>query len=272
MQNSSDFPESFLLLQQEGFLISTSLCTGLTALRSANLNNKGAFYSALFNLSVGFERLLKAIIIMEYMLNNGLQIPSKKQLKDFGHNIKDLHVSAVKIGESRQVSIVKINELNSIDESIVNLINEFALTSRYYNLDALTSSHIREDPLAIWGDIIFEILKQDVSEHQKLKIFGQAVGFGEAIDQHSITLIFGLDRKKLSTIEALALPGLHDQAVKYAVFRIINFLMPLKRLIEVLSDMSYTLNLPAPPYPFMQEFLQWLWDDRAYVLRKKRWP
>ncbi len=272
MQNTANFPESFLLIQQEGYLMSTSLCTGLTALRSASLNNKGAFYSALFNLSVGIERLLKAIIIMEYMLNNNLQVPSKKQLKDFGHNIKELHKSAVEIANKRQVSVIPINELSSIDKGIIYLINDFALTSRYHNLDALSSSHLREDPLAIWGDIIFEILKEDVSEYQKQKIFGEAVVFGEAIEQHSITLMHGLDRKKLSTIEALALPGLHDQAVKFAVLRIINFLMPLKQLIKTLSNMSYTLDLPMPPYPFMQEFLQWLWDDRRYVLRKKRWP
>ena len=69
------FPPSYLLLQQEGYLISSSLTTGLTELRAAHVHNKGAFYTALFNLSVGFERLLKAIVIIDHMLDNGLAVP-----------------------------------------------------------------------------------------------------------------------------------------------------------------------------------------------------
>jgi len=70
-----EFPKSFVLLQQEGYLISSCLSMGLTELRSANVHNKGSFYSSLFNLSVGIERLLKAIVIIEHMLNKNLSVP-----------------------------------------------------------------------------------------------------------------------------------------------------------------------------------------------------
>ena len=91
------FPASFLLLQQEGYLIRGCLTTGLTQLRGANVHNKGAFYTALFNLSVGSERLLKAIIIIDYMVKNNLAVPSKKQLKTYGHDILELYDSCLAI-------------------------------------------------------------------------------------------------------------------------------------------------------------------------------
>ncbi len=95
MEYDHNFPPSFLLLQQEGHLISSCLTNGLTELRAANVHNKGAFYSALFNLSVGIERLLKAIVIIEHMLNNNLSVPNKRQLKRYGHNIVELYDTGV---------------------------------------------------------------------------------------------------------------------------------------------------------------------------------
>jgi hypothetical protein len=61
------FPNSFLLLQQEGYLIRTSLAQGLTLLRSANLGETGHYYGAFFGLSIALERLLKVIIILDHM-------------------------------------------------------------------------------------------------------------------------------------------------------------------------------------------------------------
>ena len=101
MANIPTFPTSFFLLQQEGYLISSCLGIGLTNLRSAHVHNKGAFYSALFNLSVGFERLMKALVIIEHMLNNDLSVPTKKQLKAYGHNIIDLYDCCASIAVSR---------------------------------------------------------------------------------------------------------------------------------------------------------------------------
>jgi hypothetical protein len=59
MNHNTKFPPSFLLLHQEGHLISACLALGLTELRVANVHNKGALYSSLLNISVGMERLMK---------------------------------------------------------------------------------------------------------------------------------------------------------------------------------------------------------------------
>ncbi len=270
--HDQQFPSSFLLLQQEGYLISSCLATGLTELRAANVQNKGAFYSALFNLSVGTERLLKAIVIIEYMLNGNLAVPSKKQMKEYGHNIIDLYDSAVSIASNRNVNLPNRSALDSLNQEILGLLSAFAQTTRYYNLDALSSSQRGEDPLAHWSNIIVSILSQDVSARQRKRILDQVNLVAKAIDDISISRMHGLDQRPISAGDALELLGLHDQAVKYAVFRIVTILSPIRDLIETLSHESYSLGISAPPFPQMQDFLRWMWNDRDYVLRKKKWP
>jgi hypothetical protein len=45
----------------------------------------------------------------------------------------------------------------------------------------------------------------------------------------------GLNKQPLTTEEALALPGLHDQAVGYAVLHLMNIFSPIRDLISELS-------------------------------------
>lgn len=265
------FPPSFLLLQQEGYLISSSLSTGLTALRTAHIHNKGAFYTALFNLSVGFERLLKAIVIIDHMLDNGLDVPTKNQLQRRGHKIANLYDECEKVGFERKSSIPRRSQLDAIDQELLLLLSDFALVTRYHNLDALSASQTSADPLATWGQLIVAILSNDVPQRQKDRILAQANVVAAAVDDVTVTLMHGLDQSPLSTSEALSLPGLHDQAVRFAVLRIVKILSPVRDLLASVSREAYGLG-PVPAFPQMHEFLEWLWDDRQYVLRKMKWP
>lgn len=265
------FPPSFLLLQQEGYLISSSLSIGLTELRAAHVHNKGAFYTALFNLSVGFERLLKAIVIIDHMLGNRLAVLTKKQLQARGHNIAELYDECERIGARRGSSIPSRSTFDAIDHELLMLLSDFARVTRYHNLDALSASQNGADPLARWGQLIIAILSHDVPQKQKDRILDQANVVATAIDDDMITLMHGLDQIPLTTTEALALPGLHEQAVRFAVLRLVKILSPLRDLLAALSYEAYGLE-PVPAFPQMHEFLEWLWDDRQYVLRKRKWP
>ncbi|WP_167352700.1 hypothetical protein [Marinobacter adhaerens] len=265
------FPPSFLLLQQEGYLISSSLTNGLTELRSAHVHNKGAFYTSLFNLSVGFERLLKAIVIIDHMLNHQLAVPTKKQLQVRGHNIVDLYDECERIGLNRNSPILGRPQLDAIDNEFLQLLSDFARVTRYHNLDALSASHTSPDPLVRLNQLIVAILAQDVPKSQKDKILKQAGIIVNQIDDITFTLMHGLDQRPLSTSDALSLPGLHEQSARFAVLRIIKLLAPLRDLLAEVSHGAYGQG-PVPAFPQMQEFLEWLWDDRQYVLRKRKWP
>jgi hypothetical protein len=272
MGKSPQFSTSFILLQQEGHLISSCLTSGLTQLRAANVHNKGAFYGALFNLSIGLERLLKAIVIMDFMTKNKLRVPSKAQLKAFGHDIVSLYDSCITISIQEAAQLPTRGSLEATTNEILNLLNDFAQTTRYHNLDALSSAQRGKDPLTHWNEIIIEILKTDAPIEQQAKINSLASAVAESISNNTTTIMQGLDQQDLTTEQALSLPGLHDLAVKYAILRIIKVLAPIRDLISDVSHRAYALGISKPPFPQMQEFLEWIWDDKAYVLRKKRWP
>lgn len=266
------FPPSFLLLQQEGCLISSCLALGLTELRNAHVHNKGAFYTALFNLSVGIERLLKAIVIIDHMLNNRLSVPTKKELQTYGHNIIELYDACERIGTARQSPIPGRTQLDTVDHGILLLLSDFARITRYHNLDALSTSQSSIDPLYQWSKLIVAILGKDVPQGKKDKMLAQAHVIATAIDDKTLTLMHDLDQRPLTTEEALSLPGLHDQATRLAVLHLVKILSPFRDLLRTVSQEAYGLGVSVPPFPQMQEFLEWLWNDRQYVLRKKKWP
>ena len=273
MNQNHQFPASFLLLQQEGYLIHSCLTSGLTDLRGANVHNKGGFYSALFNLSIGIERLLKAIFIIDHMLKHSLSAPSKKQLKkDYGHRVIDLYNSAVIVANQQGVQVAEFSSLDSINQDILNLLSDFAQTTRYHNLDSLGSGQSNQDPLSHWGEIILAILSQDVTQKQRTRILREAGVVASLIENNTMVLMHGLDQQPLSLENSLALPGLHEMAVKHAVLRLVSVLCPLRDLIRSLCHETYSLGLSSPPIPQMQEFLEWLGDGKQYVLRKKKWP
>lgn len=266
------FPPSFMLLQQEGYLISSCLSVGLTELRAAHVHNKGAFYSALFNLSIGLERLLKAIVIIDFMLNNSLAVPNKKQLQGYGHNIIDLYDTCEAIGIGRNCPLKSRATLHSIDQDLLLLLSDFARVTRYHNLDALSASQAGSDPLARWSAILPQILESDVPKTKKKRILAKAQSVAGAIDDITFTLVHGLDQQQLTTEEALALPELHEQAARFAVLRLVNIFSEIRDLLGAVSHKAHGLGRAVPPFPQMHEFLHWLWNDRQYVLKKKRWP
>lgn len=272
MPHAPQFPASFLLLQQEGHLISSCLTTGLTQLRAANVHNKGAFYAALLTLSVGTERLLKATIIIDHMLKNNLSVPTRKQLKAHGHNIEELYGTCVAISLAEPHKVPPLEGLEQNTREILLLLNDFAQTTRYRNLDALSSANCGKDPLVHWNEILLSILQGDVSSKSKAKITSTASAVASAIADKTTILMQGLDKQALSTEQAVVLPGLHEQAAKHAVLYIVKLLSPVRDLISDLSHKGYTIGVSVPPFPQMQEFLEWLWDDRDFVLRKKKWP
>lgn len=123
---ASEFTLSFLLLQQEGYLFSTSLTSGLTALRRANVHEKGAFYSAFFHLSIGLERLLKTTIIIDHMLDHSLRPPDRGTVKKFKHKLRELYSKADAIAKSRSHGSLRELPPADLTTEIVSFLDDFA--------------------------------------------------------------------------------------------------------------------------------------------------
>lgn len=269
---TSKFPETHRLLMQEGHLISSCLSAGLTSLARAGTHDKGAFYSALFNLSIGLERLCKSMIIIERMLTSNLVAPSEAEMRRLGHNLLKLYDEICAISISRNMPLKGFGELDSITQSVIRLLNDFSKSSRYHNLDTLASGGGGKDPLAEWNKILGEIVSTDIPSHILSKKRGEIRSAIAPYKDIFFVIGTGLDGSSLSYNEAFELPAIHELAVKRAVLRLVTFFVSLRGVISKQCGDVYGLGLSSPPIPQMQEFLEWLWDDRSYVLRKKKWP
>ena len=128
-------------------------------------------------------------------------------------------------------------------------MSNFAQTTRYHNLDALSAAKVGKDPLAHWDEIIHAILIKDVPRKRQMHIIAVGSAIAAAIDSSTSTIMQSLDQHDLSTEQALVLPGLHDQASKYAILRLIVLLAPIRSLISDISHKAYPLGVSRPPFP-----------------------
>ena len=104
------FSPTFVLLSQEAYLTQGSLSVGLTALRNAKFPDKATFYSGFFNTSIAFERLMKLIVVTDHMIHHRFAVPSKAELKAYGHDLVSLYASCVAAAARAGVSNVTRSE------------------------------------------------------------------------------------------------------------------------------------------------------------------
>ncbi|MES2505504.1 MAG: hypothetical protein V4599_02300 [Verrucomicrobiota bacterium] len=271
MVSIPNFPASHRLLEQEGHLFRMCLTSGLTALRAAGTHDKGKFYSALFNISIGLERICKSIVIIDRMLANSMTPPTEKEMRTLGHNLITLHGSVYEIASRRHFVFPRLDQSDEITIALIQLIDDFARGSRYHNLDSLTSKTTTEDPLHVWHQILAEVLKKDLRPASVRRILVRVHEAVATIENNSIAIVTGLDGRSLSLQEIFTEPALQDMALKHVVLRLIQFLSPYRDILGDLCRQVYGFR-GMPPIPQMQEFLEWVWDDPAYVLRKRCWP
>jgi len=154
-----EFPDQTRrLLLKEASLSSMNLGVGLTFLRKYNFAQLGFIYQAFFSLSIGIERLIKLIILYEYLcLHN--DYPPNNFLKSKGHDINLLFIEAKSL--SKKYSASKF--FDKLDESLIyaNILtnlSDFAKTNRYFALDKLSGIDNSEDPVARWDREINSII------------------------------------------------------------------------------------------------------------------
>lgn len=146
------------LLSREAALSVQQLCSGLTAIRKYDFSSKGVFYSGMFSITIGLERVLKLILLLDYKINNGCY-PDNNYLKDKGHKIKKLIRDAVSIHNTLNDESGDNILSDLLIRKIVNFLTEFSMSTRYYNLDVVTGSNPRgNEPLAHWDNEICSII------------------------------------------------------------------------------------------------------------------
>lgn len=269
------FSPTFVLLSQEAYLARSSLAGGLTSLRNATFPDKGAFYAGFFNTSIGLERVMKLIVVVDHMLQSNYVPPSKSQLKAYGHDLVALYASCVVAAQ--RIGLVAIHPpiIGSIEERILVFLSEFATWSRYYNLDSLkAAASSYSDPLGAWDQILESVLVTDVPGEKVARKLQQARAIHDLIADRVLALQHGMSGSLLSLPEVFSTPVRHELSVPYAMVRVFHLLTPLLQTLDRLGSLAfYGPPRPSSPQaPLFSEFFVNFRRTDAEIRRKKRWP
>lgn len=273
------FSDTWFLLQQEGYLAHSCLCNGLTALRQANIGDKkGLFYSAFFELSIGFERTLKLILILNHMARNQLVAPDSKTVEHYGHKLIALFDSARAICTARGLAALDIFDQDSLAIVILRFLDSFAHPSgRYSNINKLTGNKHKSitDPIAKWGEIADKIMRDDATPFQRKRADLNGELILEQLDGAAISLISDMNQGRMDIARLHSRASELDTASRHAIYALVTLISALREVIaslcysasEVADNQSGTCDVPD-----MAEFFQFAWAERQYVMRKRRWP
>lgn len=270
--------ETFSLLSQEAYLTRSSLLTGFTHLRKANIGDdtKGLFYSSFFQLSIGFERLMKLILVVDYMAKNDLKPMTDEELRNkYSHKIKNLYKGCMSLASDQGMSLDEFVTENEFDYEIVSFLHEFALSARYYNLSKLSNSQKSKDPLSEWWSILSIIMSSDVPYRKRKKIEEESVRICDAIGNNTFTMMRGLDQQLMTTLDTIVYPQFIEAASPYVVWRTFRVIKPLYSLIDRVVDEVHVIEQQKghdyPLVPYLYEFFPFLLLDRGSVIRRKKW-
>lgn len=266
-------------LTQEGYLASSCLCTGLTALRNANLGNKkGLFYTAFFELSIGLERMMKLLIVLDHLAEHRCVGPDEKILRKYGHQLLKLWRNAQHLATKYGTkALVPLSEDQNVIR-ILSLLAAFAdADGRYANVNGLSAAPNRSliDPLTDWADIANGLFEQHAAAKQRKAADDMHVAAELAFGNSAMNLIGDLTNMPISVAELHKRVSLIDTASRYAILHLVRLIEGLRETMEVINHAAHraerTLKHTEPLIPHMKEFFDFAWSDRS-VLNKKRWP
>lgn len=274
------FSATWFLLEQEGLLAQACLCNGLTALRRANLGDKkGLFYSAFFELSIGFERTLKLVLILDHMARNQLVPPDSETVEDYGHKLRSLFDAAKGVCAVHGLTALDAFQPDSLPIVILGFLDNFAHPGgRYSNINKLTGHkhQTMADPIAQWGEIANRIMREHAThkERERAKLNGLVASatFGDA----AASLISDLNQQPMDVAPLHVRASELDTAAKHAIYALVTLIAALREVVDSLCEAAWSATPPGTSgvatVPDMNEFFQFAWADRKYVMRKRRWP
>jgi len=269
------FAPEFFLLQREGYLFRACLINGLNSLRWATASDPGRFYSAFFDLSIGIERTLKSIIVVD-MLARG-EATTNHKLRHYSHDLNALFNKVSELRGARNetgIHPLAVFGSDSIERDLIAFLSDFAIRTRYFNLDALSSPQTVVDPLVKWGELLKRLVRENVSASRARRIVEESNALASILEDSTFVMRHDLDGTQMDLEAMLATPRLQELGCRYAVYHVIRIIDGLR---EAISNVMYRAiqreagHAPAI-VPHMYEFLDFAYANRTYVLRKKRWP
>ncbi len=278
-----NFSETFNFFSQECFLARNSILSGFDFLLKTRLNEEkdGYFYSAFFQLSIGIERLLKVIIITDYMLDNNLELPPEAEFRKHGHDILKLYYFCTKINDKYSSKEFSYPQESTINLQVLNFLSEYAKTTRYYNLNQLSIpskanfGQTKYPPIAEWFYISENILKKELTTLQWQRLEKQGESILLNLKDNNFTSLLDFDNQIMTTFDVIWRMTRYQKSIPHVIWILMELLKPTYYLMNKISEKSSQIEhdngITKMRIPFLYEFFYFLLSNRSDTLKRKKW-
>ena len=260
------------MMAQEGHLASNALLTGLEGLAKSDHYQPGTIYTSLFNLSIGLERMMKIAFVTHHMVVNDLANPTDKRLRSFSHSLTELYGHLREVGQV--CGIVDGWYLpDTLHHDVLKCLSDFAISSRYHNLDRITEGRITDDPLCAWYNLHLRVAEDSLSYRRRLVINGQAIAHCDRSNMHGFAM--GMRGEYEIIVDIVYQLELTKRTRGHCVWTILQIIKPLYRLLCWACSQAHQIEiakgLQEPIVPHLDEMFPYGLTTRDDAIRRKAW-
>lgn len=265
----------FPTLLREATLAAELLGAGVTILRKATTSRKGLYDLALFDLSIGFERVCKLIILVDHYLEQNQTFPDNDALrKQYGHDLNKLFPAVATVVQDRKIDAEYTTQPSSeIHVAMITTLAEFALTTRYYNLDYLTrgkAAGLTSGPSAWINRVGRPILKQHYSPRKQVGDILEAQALGRTTGGVVSGIRFDEAGDAITSVEEGLIHAAEIRVVqRFGQFYCLQLIRYLAAVLEELRSIAHSGGFRD--VPFFGGVFAWFLNDDAMLKSRKTW-
>ena len=263
------FPPTFRPFLREAAIARSCLGVGLHALSNAHAGDLMMYPKAFFNISIGLERLLKIIYLIDHAAQHSGSYPSNSAMKrNMGHHLERLAAVAAAADDRLRLSGTHHpwdRPDPELTGRIIGCLSEFAASTRYYNIDVLVGERVRgSDPLARWKADVLDYIGQSCPEYLRRRHQRPA----ELLSDGVFVRVYAEGGDLItSAVEAAYQAQVGSWSNRVAKFTLAAFVRHLAGLLRGLEE--ETLQLGLEGVPDLHEFFAYYMQDDAGLRRTK---
>ena len=234
------------------------------------------FCSAFFELSIGFERVLKLVLVLDQMARNQLAPPDSKTVEDYGHQLRALLDAAKAVYAARNVSALNGFQADSLPTGILGFLDDSAHPGgRYSNINKLTGHRHQAmaDPITRWGEMASQIMRTQAAARARERAQMNGRTADVALGDAAARVMSDLNQRRMDVAPLHVRASEPDTAVKYAIDALVTLIVALRDVIDSLCGSAWAVNPAgqsgAAEVPAMKAFVLFAWADRQYAMRKR---
>lgn len=266
-----EYNQTFLSLSEEAAFTSEILKSGVTKLGKANYAQRGLYFEAFTNISLGIERLGKLCVLLDYYIHNNMTFPNEDYIRKIGHDLSELYNKSHELIKRNNIQLRFDLPNTTIHKDIMKILTNFAKGDRYANLNALVNSKHQTDPILEWSqkvdDTLFD-LRVSKKKKEDIKLFSEFIE--NAIGSMVMVRHFGEDRQSIDSVESGSYrTGKWEATAKYRQLYTAHIIRYWADLLSILADRARELNSKEWDIPYLNEFFVIFRCPDSYLLTRK---